>query len=195
VRVGVAHHLGWAVVVTAADDHRVVDRRRIELIEPGLPTAPIHHEGKGLDDAAVEAMVADVRASAARATAAALGELEAEVPGPIVSLSLRVWPLDFPTDITVLRKAPYEAQADSVMYREVLAENARARGWDVCRFDAKDVEQRAADLLGGHAPEVLHAPRDQLGPPWAKDHRMALAATIVATAPEPRKRSPGEVSP
>ena len=45
MRLGIAHHLGWATAVTAAADHRVVDRRRIELIEPGLPPAPVHHEG------------------------------------------------------------------------------------------------------------------------------------------------------
>jgi hypothetical protein len=38
VRVGIAHHLGWAVVVAASDDGSVADRRRIELVEPGLPT-------------------------------------------------------------------------------------------------------------------------------------------------------------
>ena len=54
MRIGIAHHLGWAVAVTAADDHRVVDRRRIELVEPGVATAPIHHEGKPLDDATRE---------------------------------------------------------------------------------------------------------------------------------------------
>ena len=45
VRLGIAHHLGWAVAVTASPDYQVVDRRRIELIEPGRPTAPIHHDG------------------------------------------------------------------------------------------------------------------------------------------------------
>jgi hypothetical protein len=43
VRVGIAHHLGRAVAVTASSGHAVVDRRRIELIEPGMPTAPIEH--------------------------------------------------------------------------------------------------------------------------------------------------------
>jgi hypothetical protein len=38
VRLGIAHHLGWAVAITATDDHRVVDRRRIELIEEGRPS-------------------------------------------------------------------------------------------------------------------------------------------------------------
>jgi hypothetical protein len=180
VRLGIAHHLGWAVAVTASADHQVVDRRRLELIEPDTPTAPIHHEGKPLDDAATAVLVAQVRASAARATSAALDELASEVPEPITSMSLRAWSLDFPEDIATQRRVPYEARADSVMYRQVLAEVARARGWNVHLYDAKDVEARAASALGPWADEVLFGPRATLGPPWAKDHRMALAATIVA---------------
>ena len=180
MRLGIAHHFGWAVAVTGSADHRVVDRRRIELIEPGMPTAPIHHEGKPLDDDAAADLVAQVRASAVRATSASLHELAAALPAPIVSMSLRAWPPDFPDDIAVQRRPPYEARADSVMYRQVLAEAARARGWDVHLYDARDVEGRAVDLLGGRADDVLHGPRATLGPPWTKDHRMGLAAAIVA---------------
>ncbi len=180
MRVGIAHHLGWAVAVTATTDYKVVDRRRIELIEPGMATAPIHHEGKPLDDAATAALVVKVRASAVRATSASLDDLAAAVPGPIVSMSLRAWPLDFPDDIAVQRRVPYEARADSIMYLQVLAEQAHARGWDLHLFNAKDVESQAANVLGDRADEVLHGPRATLGPPWAKDHRMALAATIMA---------------
>ena len=180
MRLGIAHHFGWAVAVTASADHQVVDRRRIELIEPGMPTAPIHHEGKPLDDAAAAALVAKVRASAIRATSASLDQLTAALPAPIVSMSLRSWPLDFPDDIAVQRRVPYESRADSVMYRQVLAELARARGWAVHFFDARDVEGRAVSVLGARADEVLHGPRATLGPPWGKDHRMALAATVVA---------------
>ncbi len=140
MRVGIAHHLGWAVAVTATTDYKVVDRRRIELIEPGMATAPIHHEGKPLDDAATAALVVKVRASAVRATSASLDELATALPGPIVSMSLRAWPLDFPDDIAIQRRAPYEARADSIMYLQVLAEQAHARGWDLHLFNAKDVE-------------------------------------------------------
>ena len=190
MRLGIAHHFGWAVAVTASADHEVVDRRRIELIEPGVPAAPIHHEGgahalhapaEPLDDDALAALVADVRASVARAASAALDELAAAVPEPIVSMSLRAWPADFPEDIAVQRRVPYESRADSVMYRQVLAELARDRGWEVHLYDAKDVEADAARILGERADEVLHGPRATLGPPWSKDHRMALAATIAAT--------------
>jgi hypothetical protein len=189
LRLGIADHLGWAVAVTAAPGHAVDDRRRIELIEPGLPAAPIHHvggphelhrHGDPLDDAALATLVADVRAAVGRATAASLDELVAAVPGPIVSLSLRAWPADFPVDIAVQRRVPYESRADPVMYRQVLAQAAADRGWVVHTYEAKDVERAAVAELGAHADEVLHGPRAVLGPPWSKDHRMALAATVVA---------------
>lgn len=189
MRLGIAHHLGWAVVITASADHEVVDRRRIELIEPGLPTAPIHHEGGAhamhrtadpLDDDALAPLVAKVRASAIRATSAALDELVAALPAPVVSMSVRAWPADFPEDIAVQRRIPYESRADSVMYCQVLAELASERGWAVHLYDHRNVEEEAASILGARADDVLHGPRSRLGPPWSKDHRTALAATIVA---------------
>ena len=181
MRLGIAHHFGWAVAVTASSDHEVIDRRRIELVEPGVPVAPIHHEGKPLDDTAAAELVAEVRASALRTTATALEQISADVPDPIVSMSVRRWPHDFPDDIATQRRVPYEARADSVMYLQVLAECARARDWEVHRFDAKNVESEAADILGDRADEVLHGPRARLGPPWSRDHRIALAATIVVS--------------
>jgi len=181
LRLGVADHLGWAVAVTAAPDGRVVDRRRLELVEPGEPKMPIHHGIEGLDDAAAAALVARVHASAGRATSAALDALMADLPAPIESISLRALPAEFPTDIAVLRRPPYEARADAVMYRQVLAGAAEARGWQVGFYDAKAVERQAADVLGDAAAGVLHGPRSTLGPPWTEDHRVALAATIVAT--------------
>jgi hypothetical protein len=85
--------------VTASAEHAVVDRRRIEPVEPGVWCQ---------------------RRSTTRA---------------IASISLRTWPPDFPDDIAVLRRPAYE---------------------------------------------ILHGPRARLGPPWTKDHRAALAATVVA---------------
>ena len=74
MRLGIADHLGWAVAVTVSAGHEVVDRRRIELIEPGLTAAPIHYESRRLDVAATVALVAEVRASVVRATSAALDD-------------------------------------------------------------------------------------------------------------------------
>src|SRR5262245_1886001 len=180
VRVGVFDHFGWAVAVTASADHAVVDRRRIELIEPGLPAAPIHYESHRLDVAGTAALVAEARASIGQATSAALDELAAALPGPIVSIALRSWPPDFPEDIAVQRRPPYESRADAIMYRQILAELAHARGWAVHLYRAKDVVVQAVSLLGEQADGVLQGPQAALGPPWTKDHRIALAATIVA---------------
>jgi hypothetical protein len=185
VRLGIADHLGWAVAVTATDDHEVVDRRRIELVEPGLTSAPVHYKSRHLDVAATEELVARVRASVARAAAAALDELAAALPEPIVSMSLRAWPQDFPEDIAVQRRAPYEARADAIMYRQELAELAHARGWELHLYLAKDVEGQAAGRLGERADEVLHGPRATLGPPWTRAHRVALAATVMAAQSVP----------
>ena len=102
------------------------------------------------------------------------------VSAPIVSLSLRAWPADFPTDVSVQRHAPYESRADSVMYRQVLAECGRKQGWSIRFFDSRTVEDQARAILGEQADAVLHGPRTELGAPWGKDQRIALAATIVA---------------
>jgi hypothetical protein len=179
MRVGIADHLGWAVAVTASADHDVVDRRRIELVEPGITAAPIHYESKRLNVAATVALVAKVRASVVRATSAALDELANELPAPVVSISLRTWPLNFPDDIAVQRRTPYEARADAIMYRQVLSELAHARGWEVRLYNAKEVLGQAVSTLAERADEVLQGPRERMGPPWTKDHRIALAATIV----------------
>ena len=189
MRLGIAHHFGWAVAVTATPRFEVVDRRRIELIEPGLPAAPIHHEGgtfnmhgseEPLDDKGLAALVTKVRASVVRMTAQSIDELVGALPAPITSLMLRGWPSDFPESIVTLRRPPHESRADSIMYCQVLAEVASERGWKIRTYDAKNVEAEAAAILGHRAHEVLHGPRKALGPPWSKDHRTALAATIVS---------------
>lgn len=66
------------------------------------------------------------------------------------------------------------------MYRQVLAELVGNRGWTVHLDDAKAVEAQAAEILGSRAHDVLHGPRARLGPPWTRDHRTALAATVLA---------------
>jgi hypothetical protein len=198
VRIGIAHHLGWAVAVTATSDHTVVDRRRIDLIEPGLPNAPIHHEGGAhllhrrstpLSDDALATLVDTVRTAVACAASTTFDTLAAAANEPVASISIRAWPTDFPNDITILRRVPYESRADSVMYCQVLADVARARGWNVHLFHAARVEADATRLLGERADDALrHAPRAALGPPWTKDHRIALAATVLASRRDPNLR-------
>ncbi len=190
MRLGIAHHLGWAVAVTASADHKVVDRRRIELIEPGVPTAPIHHEGgslllhrpaEPLDDKALAALVADVRASVSRAASAALEEIATALSEPITSHVAPSLARRLPRGH---RRSAARSLREPRRLRHVPPGAGRARrerGWVVHHYDAKDVEVEAVRTLGNQADKVLHGPRASLGPPWSKDHRMALAATIVVT--------------
>ncbi len=139
----------------------------------------MHGSEEPLDDVGLSELVANVRESAVRMTGASLDELVTALPGPITALAVRGWPPTFPEDIATLRRPPYESRADSVMYCQVLSEVAADRGWAVRSYDAKTVESDAVAILGPRAKEVLHGPRRALGPPWSKDHRIALAATIV----------------
>jgi hypothetical protein len=47
-------------------------------------------------------------------------------------------------------------------------------------YDAKAVVNQAARMLAHRADQIIYAPLAVTGPPWAKDHRIALAATIIA---------------
>ncbi len=190
LHLGVADHLGWAVVVAASGDAQVADRRRIEMVGAGLPAAPIHHvggphamhrSGEAVSDDDLVALIADVRASAAISIGNELDVLSSDLGRPIATLSIRSWPSDFPDDIATLRRVPYEARADPVMYRTLLAEAGRDRGWTIRTFDATTVEADARQAVGAMDEDVLGRPRAILGPPWTKDHRVALAAAITAS--------------
>jgi hypothetical protein len=173
---GISDHAGWAVVVCVANGE-AIGRRRIELLESGLPNMPYHHDAQGLPPDEAEALVARIRQSAALYAANAL----AAFPATVRAIAIRKRPL-LPTTIAA-RIADYWAQtrADGVMYRDVLAEAAQARGWSVVEYETKTVLQEAAQALGlaDIAPR-LDKMGKALGPPWQKDHRLAAAAAIVA---------------
>lgn len=192
LRIGLFDHFGWAVAVTVSSDLEVLDRRRIELVEPGMTPAPYHYESRSLSLDKTATLVAAVRDSIRRAGGAALAALTAGLPGPVGSLCLRAWPSNFPTDVEVLRRVPYESRADAVMYRQVLAEIAGGFGWEVFLYNPRDILGQAEPVLGERTQAVLDEPRKRFGPPWTRDHRVALAAAIVAGGPHEKAPSASE---
>jgi hypothetical protein len=177
--VGVSDHGGWAVLVTVARDGTLLDRRRVDLVDEGLPKLPHHSEGQGLPlDEAVE-LVERVCLSAERHAVLALDAVTTAVPR-ILGVALRKCQ---PLPLTIAERIrDYRAQnvADWVMYRRALASAAEARGWPVQWYDAKKVLGAAGQELG---VENLNAHflrvRKTVGPPWDKDHKLAMAAAIV----------------
>ena len=178
--IGVSDHGGWAVLVTVGRDGTLLDRRRVALVDEGLPKIPHHSECQRLPiDEAVE-LVERVRVSAERNSALALDAVMMAVPN-IRSIALRQCP-ELPPTIAE-RITDYRAQnnADWVMYRKALALAAEARGWPVHWYDPKKVLDAASEAMGVENLEAhFFKVRSDVGPPWNQDHKLAMAAAIVA---------------
>jgi hypothetical protein len=181
--IGVSDHGGWAVLVTVTSDGTLLDRRRVELVDDSLPAIPHHHEGQMLPADEAVALVERVRVSAERHAVLALDAVAAAVP-LIRGIALRTYP-DLPPTIAE-RLKDYRARnvADWVMYRQALAGAAAAHGWSVHFYDAKKIVDGASQALrvenfGAHFLRL----RTVVGPPWNRDHKLAMAAAIVAAQP------------
>jgi hypothetical protein len=178
--IGVSDHGGWAVLVTVGRDGTLLDRRRVELVDEGLPKIPHHSECQRLPLEEAVKLVERVRLSAERHAVVALDAVAMAVPH-VVGVALRKCP-ELPPTIAE-RITEYHAQnnADWVMYRKALASAAEARGWPVHWYDPKKVLGKASQALGvenldAHFLQI----RTVVGPPWNADHKLATAAAIVA---------------
>jgi hypothetical protein len=178
--IGVSDHGGWAVLVTVASDGTLLDRRRVELVGEGVPKLPHHSEGQGLPLGKAVELVERVRLSAESHAVLALNDVAMAVPR-ILGVALRKCPQLPPT--IAERIQDYRAQniADWVMYRKALASAAEARGWPVHWYDAKKVLNAARQALGVENLDAHFLKmRRAIGPPWNNDHKLAMAAAIVA---------------
>jgi hypothetical protein len=199
--VGVVEHANAAVLVTLSPGGELLDRRRVDLTDRGLPTHPHHHEGswavgrylntpgaRALSLAEAVALVERVQASAARGARASLEALAASVPVPIASIAIRACPQLPPTIEERIADNRAQTFADSVMYREALAAAAEACGWSVHWYDRERVFRDAAAVLGREDVDAfLSAMGRSIGPPWQAPHKLAAAAALAATGhPAPR---------
>lgn len=177
--IGVSDHGGWAVLVTVARDGTLLDRRRVELVDEDLAALPHHSDGQRLPiDEAVK-LVERVRVSAERYSVLALDAVAIDVPG-VFGVALRKCPALPPTIADRITDYFARNNADWVMYRKAVASAAEARGWPVYWFDANSVFDAArqalrVENLDAHFLELRRA----VGPPWNKDHKLAMAAAIV----------------
>ncbi len=179
--IGISDHGGWAIFVTATGDGTLLDRRRVELVDEDLPKIPHHSEGQALPIDEAVALVERVQASAERYAKLALDAVALTVPAKIHGIALRECPALPPT--IAERITDYRAHnvADWVMYRRALAAAAEARGWGVHWYDAKKVVEASGRKLSiGDMDAHFQQLRKAIGPPWGQDHKVAMAAAIVA---------------
>lgn len=190
--ISVADHAGWAYVVCVAapaDVPAVVERRRVTLIDTGLPTLPYHHESLGMPENEANALIARVRRSIARCTSRALREIVTDLASayPVFALAIREPPFaELPETVAVVRQS-YRLQcaADGMMYQLALCRAARDLGLEVHLCRRGEESARAAARLESQAEDVesfVSGAGRPSGPPWTQEHRRAYAAGIAALA-------------
>ena len=180
--IGVSDHGGWAVLVTVARDGTLLDRRRVELVAQGLPKIPHHSEAQRLPlEKAVE-LIESVRISAEKHAVLALDAVTKAVPS-ILGVALRKCPKLPPTIAERIKDYRAQNVADWVMYRKALASAAEARGWPIHWYEAKKVLGEASQALRveNFDAHFLRL-RKTVGPPWNNDHKLAMAAAVVAAS-------------
>jgi len=196
--ISVADHAGWAhaVCVTApAHVPAVVDRRRVTLIDAGLPTLPYHHESIGMREDQANALIARVRRSIATCSSRALHGLIADLAPAcrVVALAIREPPFpELPDTVAAVRQS-YRLQcaADGMMYQLALCRAARDLGLEVHLCRRGEETARAAARLEVRPDDMesfVSGKGRPSGPPWTQEHRRAYAAAIAVLAAHAPRR-------
>ena len=198
VVVGVADHNGWAILVSAAAANgapTVIDRRRVELIERGVPSQPYHHETLALGDGEAEQLLRKVRRSIAACTTLAFDRLAADLSPHyrVCAVTIRQPPLaHLPATVAEVHASYHvTCRADGMLYHSAISEDVRRRDWKVALHRRGEETALAAEALQtstGAVERFLDDLRLTLRPPWTAEYRHAFAAAISSLRKQSRSR-------
>jgi hypothetical protein len=186
---GVSDHYGWAelVTVTIRDGVPVIlDRQRARLIDPGLPSAPYHHEGLELPIDEAEQVIRKTRASVTEHCRRVVDALKSSFDVDAIVIQESPYK-ELPGSVSqVLASRPLTNAADGMLYREEMARQASAMGLVVHRFPRKSDQLGAASrALGRSASDVAAILTNfgkLVGSPWRKEHKHVAAAALCVLA-------------
>jgi hypothetical protein len=198
VVVGVADHNGWAILVSVGavnGEPTVVDRRRVRLIEKGVPNQPYHHETLALSDPEAEQLLYKVKQSITVCTAMAFDSLSAELEPRyrVSAITIRQPPLArLPATVGEVHRSYHTlCRADGMLYHLAICAAARQRDWKPVFHRRGEELAKAAEALHASTHEVerfVNDLRQTLGPPWTAEHRSAFAAAIGTMKNQSRLR-------
>jgi hypothetical protein len=188
----VAEHAGWAhVVCVAARDGvpTVVARRRVTLIDAGVPTQPYHHEATAMKDDDANALIARVRRSIETHADSALQGVVTELAPAHAAVALAIRKPSFdelPETYSPVRQSyRLMCAADGMLYQFVICQAARQLALDVQMCGRGEEASLAAKQLGvtpAEVEEFVGRTGRPSGPPWTQEHRRAFAAGIAVLA-------------
>ena len=187
--VGVSEHNGWAIFVcVSAQEGRpvVIDRRRVQLLDSGLPRQPYHHEATELELGKAEALITRVEESAAANALSRLTELQQDIESDheLVAISIREDPVrPLPKTVAeILSHHPSMHAAEGILYRRALRSAGHHLRIHVAAYPRKNDMAHFAKLLTTDEDSLnalLKELGKSLGPPWQKDHKVAASAAMA----------------
>jgi hypothetical protein len=190
--VSVAEHAGWAHFVCVAAPGNVpavIERRRVTLIDEGLPTMPYHHDSIGMREDEANALIARVRRSIAACTSRALHGIATDLAPryAVVALAIRKPPFsELPGTVSaVWQSYRLQCAADGMLYQLAICRAARQLKLHVHLCRRGEETSRAAQQLGvppGEIEAFVSRTGRPSGPPWTQEHRRAYTAGIAVLA-------------
>jgi hypothetical protein len=186
--IGIEDHYAWAnlVSVTAlGPDELLVDKRRVELLDPLLAASPYHGATLRMLPSDAETLVRDVRASANDRAMSALSSLVGELaPATCRGVAIRVPPLpDLPASVADAHADPWVMnRADGMIYHQALTRAATELGLSVFYFEKDNVLELAARARGMTATDLesrLKTFGTTYGRPWRRGHILACAGALI----------------
>jgi hypothetical protein len=201
VAFGLKAHSGWAALVVIGGTDRIdlIDRRRLELVQHGDESwaKQPYHAAEHLPAADARRLVQRgidaAQRNATRAMRDALTRVERDghtVSGCAVLMGrpMPEWTVD---EILAVHFRMHKAEG--VLFRDVLAEAAKAckqRLVAIPEHELHDHAARALGLTAGALTKTMSTLGKSAGPPWGKDQKDAALAAMVALA-SPTGPAPG----
>ena len=184
-------HSGWAAVVALGEgtpSPRILDRRRIELVDPGAEFGnQPYHAVQELDPSKARPILdrarARIFARAAREVQTVARDLEAR-GAKVRACGILVSASRLPDSLEkILRSHPLLHSAEGVLYRDAVSEAASLLDLKVVPVVEKDLLAEHARRVGVAPPlieKALNAYKKEVGPPFRQDEKWAALAAWIA---------------
>ncbi len=189
--IGLRAHSGWAAMIAVAGTGQsvtVIDRRRIELISPGIPAQP-YHAAEPLElpqaEQLVHRSIEEARRLAAHALRAITGDLVTQDHQIIACGILRSSARPAPALASILASHALIHGAEGDLFRDAIAHAAAGFGLVIRSIREREVFQEAEAATGIRLEELQRRLAEMgrsMGPPWRQDEKLAALAAWIALA-------------